>query len=332
MLLVGTVGAYSDAQCDGAVSVSATTLHFPPTLVSTYSEGMMFTISVNPAQSYPGWTIWYSGPSTFQYAYYNSGNTLYWTDFTEYSGMSCTGNYSWKFLIRYKPTDSLGGARGQLTLSVKPLLDYNGHYGDVIGTATVDLESSPLPVELSTFTIKGEKKNAVELDWTTISEKNNYGFYVQKSADGKNNFATLGFVPGKGTTVSTHNYLYTDNAPPFTFYRLKQVDLDGSIQYSNTISLAVAGVAAMCTPRLTQNYPNPFNPSTQIAFSVTKEGPVSLRVYDILGREVATLINENRNPGEYTERFDGSRLASGVYMYVLQSADGRLTSRMILSK
>ena len=83
---------------------------------------------------------------------------------------------------------------------------------------------------------------------------------------------------------------------------------------------------------LTQNFPNPFNPSTQIVFSVTKEGPVTLRVFDILGREVATLVNGNRKPGEYTERFDGTRLASGVYMYVLQAAEGRLTSRMILSK
>jgi hypothetical protein len=189
-----------------------------------------------------------------------------------------------------------------------------------------------LPVQLSAFTIKDARKNTVELDWTTIGEKNNYGFYVQKSADGKNNFATLGFVPGNGTTLSTHNYSYPDNASPFTFYRLKQVDMDGSIQYSNTISPAMTGPSAMSTPRLDQNFPNPFNPSTQIAFSITKEGPVSLRVYDILGREVATLVNENRKAGEYTERFDGSRLASGVYMYVLQSADGRLTSRMILSK
>jgi hypothetical protein len=83
---------------------------------------------------------------------------------------------------------------------------------------------------------------------------------------------------------------------------------------------------------LKPNYPNPFNPSTRISFSITKEGPVTLRVYDILGREVATLVNETRKPGQYTERFDGSRLASGVYMYVLRSSEGQLTSRMILSK
>ena len=91
-------------------------------------------------------------------------------------------------------------------------------------------------------------------------------------------------------------------------------------------------VAMMSTPKLEQNYPNPFNPATQISFAITMEGPVSLRVYDILGREVATLVNENRKPGQYTERFDGSRLASGVYMYVLESGDCRLTGRMVLTK
>jgi len=83
---------------------------------------------------------------------------------------------------------------------------------------------------------------------------------------------------------------------------------------------------------LEHNYPNPFNPSTQIAFTTTKEGPVSLRVYDILGREVAVLFNGNRNPGHYTERFDGGRVASGVYIYVLRSSEGQRSGRMVLSK
>jgi hypothetical protein len=83
---------------------------------------------------------------------------------------------------------------------------------------------------------------------------------------------------------------------------------------------------------LNQNYPNPFNPSTRISFSITKPGFVTLRVYDILGREVGTLVNENRNAGQYTERFDGSWMASGVYMYVLKSSEGHLTGWMRLSK
>jgi hypothetical protein len=83
---------------------------------------------------------------------------------------------------------------------------------------------------------------------------------------------------------------------------------------------------------LAQNFPNPFNPSTRISFSIAKEGPLSLRVYDILGREVATLVNENRKAGEYTEQFNGNQMASGVYMYVLKSSEGQLVGRMMLLK
>jgi hypothetical protein len=118
-------------------------------------------------------------------------------------------------------------------------------------------------------------------------------------------------------------------------YRLKQVDLDGNIHLTDPISVKAPTsvseqVPAMFT--LQQNYPNPFNPSTLISFATTKEGPVSLRVYDILGREVTTLVNETRKSGQYTERFDGSRVASGVYVYVLKSSEGRRSSRMTLSK
>jgi hypothetical protein len=83
---------------------------------------------------------------------------------------------------------------------------------------------------------------------------------------------------------------------------------------------------------LKPNFPNPFNPSTRISFAITKEGPVSLRVYDVLGREVAVLVNENRRPGEYTEMFNGNQMASGVYVYVLRSAEGALVGRMMLLK
>jgi hypothetical protein len=91
-------------------------------------------------------------------------------------------------------------------------------------------------------------------------------------------------------------------------------------------------VAAPNAYSLSQNYPNPFNPTTQISYVTTKEGPVTLRVYDILGRNVATLVNENRKTGQHTERFDGSKVASGMYVCVLRSSEGQRSNRMILSK
>jgi hypothetical protein len=107
------------------------------------------------------------------------------------------------------------------------------------------------------------------------------------------------------------------------------VDRDGAAVFSESVTL---GVGAPGKFALNQNYPDPFNPSTRISFSITKEGPVSLRVYDLLGREVATLVNQSRKPGEYTEQFNGSQTASGVYVYVLRSSEGQLAGRMMLLK
>lgn len=196
-------------------------------------------------------------------------------------------------------------------------------YADLEAYAPVQISGqAPLPIQLSSFKATTLDNNGVRLNWTTVSETNNYGFNVQR------NGANIAFIQGHGTTVGQHTYSYTDDPGPGKYlYRLQQVDLNGMATLSESILMDVAGKFT-----LNQNYPNPFNPSTQIAFSVTKEGPVSLRVYDVLGREVATLVNENRKPGQYTERFDGTRFASGLYMYVLRNSEGQLTSRMILSK
>jgi hypothetical protein len=196
-------------------------------------------------------------------------------------------------------------------------------YADLEAYAPVQISGqAPLPIQLSLFKATTLVNNGVTLTWTTVSETNNYGFNVQR------NGANIAFIQGHGTTIGQHTYSYTDNPGPGKYqYRLQQVDLNGTATLSESILMDVVGKFA-----LNQNYPNPFNPSTQIAFSVTKDGPVSLRVYDILGREVATLVNENRKPGQYTERFDGTRFASGLYMYVLRNSEGQLTCRMILSK
>jgi Secretion system C-terminal sorting domain len=83
---------------------------------------------------------------------------------------------------------------------------------------------------------------------------------------------------------------------------------------------------------LSQNYPNPFNPSTEIQFSVPRKGMTTLKVYDMLGRDVATLVREDLVPGTYKTRLDGSRLASGMYVYELTSADTRIVKKMMLLK
>ena len=83
---------------------------------------------------------------------------------------------------------------------------------------------------------------------------------------------------------------------------------------------------------LHQNYPNPFNPTTQIRFSVGTYGNASLRVFDMLGREIATIVNGQMQPGGYTIEFDAARLSSGVYCYRLQSSAHVAVMRMMVMK
>ena len=180
-----------------------------------------------------------------------------------------------------------------------------------------------LPIQLASFKV-APLGSGVSLTWTTLSETNNYGFYVQR------NGVDIAFIAGHGTTLQPHTYSYADNPPAGPCqYRLRQVDRDGAAAFSESVTI---GVGAPAKFALNQNYPDPFNPSTRISFSITREGPVSLCVYDLLGREVATIVNQNRKPGEYTELFNGSQMASGVYVYVLRSSEGQLVGRMMLLK
>ena len=191
------------------------------------------------------------------------------------------------------------------------------------------------PVQLSSFKVLSIGDSPV-LRWTTISEINNYGFYVDKSSVPNSGFVELGFVPGHGTTLSEYNYEWTDSAPS-AYYRLRQVDLDGTVHCTEVVSFRTPAVGnaetGMATHMvLNQNYPNPFNPSTQISFVVGKDGFVSLRVYDVVGRLVATLVDENRRAGSYVVEFEGDRVASGSYIYTLTTDAGRRVRTMKLLK
>ena len=200
-------------------------------------------------------------------------------------------------------------------------------------------DDSVLPVQLTQFTGEFDGKKVV-LNWSTASEVNNFGFYIEKSSSGIERWFNIGFVGGHGTTVSPHSYSFSyDTRVSSEAYRLRQLDLDGSYQYSDNVlprNIGISGVTDSAAPigktALHQNYPNPFNPETQILFVVDKPGPISLRVYDLMGKEVAVLVNEFRKEGTYTERFKGEGLSSGTYIYTLQTAEGRLVRRMVLVK
>ncbi len=200
-----------------------------------------------------------------------------------------------------------------------------------------------VPVELVSFSAN-IVNSFVQLNWTTASETNNRGFDIERkqivslqSTAGSQQWQIIGNVSGNGTSTEVNSYSYVDNSviPGKYQYRLKQIDFDGSFEYSNIIEVGVDFIREFA---LEQNYPNPFNPSTTIYYNVadayTVSGvPVSIRVYDILGNEITTLVNEIQKPGTYKINFDaGNSLASGIYYCRLQAGAFNKTIKMNLIK
>lgn len=184
-----------------------------------------------------------------------------------------------------------------------------------------------IPVELTSFSAR-VSENSVTLEWTTATEINNFGFEIQKSFD-DNDFFTIGFVNGKGTTPQPNFYSFTDDEVDagIYYYRLKQVDFDGAFEYSDIIEVDVLGPDAF---KLNQNYPNPFNPSTIISWTSTVNSWQTLIVYDVLGNEVERLVDEYKPAGRHSVEFDAAGLASGVYIYKLNAGGYADTKKMIL--
>jgi hypothetical protein len=190
--------------------------------------------------------------------------------------------------------------------------------------------TNQLPVELTAF--EGTYKNGeVHLSWRTASELNNAGFEVERSFD-RETFTQVGFVRGHGTTTEAQSYTFIDRATFNTekvYYRLKQVDFDGQFEYSPIIEVTVTLPTKFA---LMQNYPNPFNPTTSIAYELPITAKVVLKVYDVLGREVATLVNQVQAAGRYVQPFNASGLSSGIYFYRLQAGNFVETKKMMLVK
>ncbi|MFZ1320989.1 MAG: T9SS type A sorting domain-containing protein [Ignavibacteria bacterium] len=193
---------------------------------------------------------------------------------------------------------------------------------------------SPLPVELSTFT-SSINLNSVNLNWTTSQEQNNSGFEVERSdnfIEGQEAWKKIDFINGAGNSSEEKNYSYEDKSLPSGKYkyRLKQIDFNGNFEYHELSNEVVIGIPS--STELMQNYPNPFNPVTNISYRLSENGFVSLRVFDNSGREVKTLVNEFKEAGYYTNVFNGSDLASGVYFYKLSFGEFVQTKKLSLVK
>jgi hypothetical protein len=219
----------------------------------------------------------------------------------------------------------------QGTLGVAPALVIDGIR---VATAWGD---AALPVTLASFTGVCREGSSVTLEWSTVSEIDNYGFEVQRSREASAGFETIsGLIPGYGTTQTCHNYAYTDNPVQAGtwFYRLKQTDRDNSAHMSEAIwvDVSVASARAGGFPLL-ENYPNPFNSATEIGFSVQAGGRGVLRIYTMLGQLVTTPFEGEVKSAEYHRvRFDGSGLASGVYICRLECGGRAVSRKLILEK
>jgi Secretion system C-terminal sorting domain len=196
------------------------------------------------------------------------------------------------------------------------------------------MRGEPLPVELSLFTavVNG---NSVILMWRTETEVSNYGFEIERASSlttpVQEGWKKIGFVQGHGNCNSPKDYSFTDSPQEGTAfqYRLKQIDTDGQYQYSDIVSVEIA------TPiqfELKQNFPNPFNPATNITYNLPADGFVTIKVYDIVGSEIATLVNEEKKAGSYLVKFDGADLSSGVYICTMSGSSFIKSIKMLMIK
>ena len=205
-------------------------------------------------------------------------------------------------------------------------LDLNGNNLYVNG----ELYTGPLPVELVSFSARISDTEII-LNWLTATEVNNYGFEVQRSVKA-DNWEVLGFVEGHGNSNSPKKYNFIDskiNAAETYSYRLKQIDNDGSYEFSKTLEV---NFGSPINFELIQNYPNPFNPSTTISFNLPKSGEVILSIYNLIGEEIKTLVEGFREAGTYTVNFNAKGHPSGMYLYRLSTNGFTETKKMLFMK
>lgn len=252
--------------------------------------------------------------------YDSNGNQLnFFTSVTGLRGVYQlpSGNY---LVTNSSGLHEIDGTNGNLIQTI--YASTNMQYISYVDYATI-------PVELTSFTAEVSGSNVV-LRWSTATEINNSGFAVERSVE-NNTFEQIGFVPGFGTTSEMKSYSYTDNSPGNGkfYYRLKQIDYDGSVEYSQIVD---ANIVVPAIFSLEQNYPNPFNPSTTIKFDIPENELVTLKIYDVMGNEVAELLNQELTAGQHSIEFNASNLASGTYFYKLQAGIKTEVRKMLLLK
>lgn len=186
----------------------------------------------------------------------------------------------------------------------------------------------PVPVELTSFILK-HIDGFILVEWETATEVNNLGFNIERKKENEG-WIKIAFIEAKGTSSISQLYSYKDTDQLVTgiyYYRLKQIDLNGSYRYYDKSKVEIKNPN---TFELLQNYPNPFNPVTSIKYIIPKKSFIQIKIYNVLGNEVATVVNEEKSEGFYETSFDGSQLSSGIYYLQMKADDFQSIKKMIL--
>jgi hypothetical protein len=255
----------------------------------------------------------------------NTGTPTGWSDWVNYGGTGVNANplfvnnvrESTGYVISSNSPAINAGANLQAFIESKglPWTDLEGRPRDSSPTLGA-YEYGSTPVELTSFTATPEI-GKILLNWETATETNNLGFDIERKSDYAD-WEKIGFVEGHGTTTEPNQYSYVDDISnvqsTFLLYRLKQIDFDGSFEYSEVVEVEVIPIKF----DLSQNYPNPFNPTTTIRFSLPQSSQLKITVYNMIGQQVATLADGIYESGYHKITFNASNLPSGTYIYRMQ--------------
>ncbi len=258
----------------------------------TLTEGMNFTASTQPNNTYID--LYVPGTGSLAFTQAGVGNVG-----VQNNGTSGQRTFCFSYALSYLTDASSPTTKADLLNQIEGFFNLE------------------VPVELTSLSANIVNNN-VQLNWQTATETNNRGFEVERSSD-NNSFTKVGFVPGRGTTTekSSYSYIDKDASDGKLYYRLKQVDFNGAFEYSGIVEVNYTIPVEF---NLSQNYPNPFNPSTKIKFSLAADSKVSIKVYNLLGQQIAVLLSGEYEAGRHEINFDAASMSSGIYFYVINAA------------
>jgi len=193
----------------------------------------------------------------------------------------------------------------------------------------------PFGVELSSFSAS-RTVDGIAINWSTASETDNDRFQISRADATSDDWQLVAEIDGQGNSTTRHEYSFVDrnvNGERYT-YELAGFDYAGTRQVFGIVSVEAATPNAPTATEfaLLGNYPNPFNPTTNIRFSLAAASEIQLAVYDVMGREVAQLVNGAMAAGVHEVAFDGAGLSSGVYFARMSGSFGSDVMKLMLMK